>query len=153
MFLAGVGTKGFISSLLIGTVALVLIAKNGFHVRPAVLLGGALMSIMSVFAYGCLIIRDANAGAVRKGIIPMLFSLSGFIPYAFGCYLALYEGLWSLTQLINSFSFAIIGASFFYLIMGYFIVLTIYNLSEFERAISEGRIVITKDLDKLYSTS
>ena len=145
LFLAELSTKGFIASLLVAVVAVILMFQEGISARPAFLLGGALLSPIAIFGYVWLMIRKADSGGPKPGIGPMLFAAGGFAPYAFGCYLVFYEGLWGFVRLFDAFTFGSLLARAFYLVAGYAIVLAIYRVSEFGRALDEGRIAVKKN--------
>ena len=145
LFLAELSTKGFIASLLVAAVAVILFFQEGVSTRPAFLLGGALLSPIALFGYVWLMIHKADTGGPRPGIGPMLVAWGGFAPYAFGCYLVFYEGLWGFVRLFDVFTFASLLAKAFYFIAGYVIVLAIYQVSEFGRALDEGRISVRKN--------
>jgi len=144
LFLAELSTTGFIAALIVAIVAAVLMFQEGISTRTAILLGGALLSPLALFGYVALIIRKADTGSVKPGIGPMLLVLGGLVPYAFGCYLVFYEGLWGFVRLLDAFTFGSLLAATFYVIAGYLIVVAIYRVSEFSRALDEGRIAVKK---------
>ena len=145
-FLAELSTKGFIAALIVAIVATVLMFQDGISMRTAILLGGALLSLLALFGYVTLMNRKADTDSVKPGIAPMLVALGGFVPYAFGCYLVLYEGLWGFVRLRDAFAFGSIIAATFYVIAGYLIVVAIYRVSEFGRALDEGRMAVKKNV-------
>ncbi len=142
--LARLTTKGFVASLGVAAVAAVVLVKDGVSVRAFLLIGAALLSILALFGYVVLIMRKADTGVAKPGLIPMFVALGGFVPYGFGCYLVLYEGLGGLWRLFDGFVFGAALAALFYLLAGYLILMAIYRASEFGRALDEGRISIEK---------
>jgi hypothetical protein len=145
LFLAEISTMGFIASLSIAVVAAIIIYQDGISAHSEFLLGGSLLSPLAIFGYVWLIIRKADSGGPKPGIGPMLVAVGGFVPYAFGCYLVFYEGLWGFVRLIDAFTFSSLFAKVFYLIAGYVIVHAIYRVSEFGRALDEGRVEVRKN--------
>ena len=142
--LARLTTKGFLASFGVAAVAALILVKDGVSVRAFLMGGAALLSILALFGYVVLIMRKADTGVAKPGVIPMFVALGGFVPYGFGCYLVLYEGLGGLWRLFDEFAFGAALAAFFYLVAGYLIVMGIYRASEFGRALDEGRISIEK---------
>jgi hypothetical protein len=141
LFLARIIKKGLIAALFVVIVAAVLMFGNGVSMRTAILLGGALLSPLALFACIALILKESHVGR-KPGIGPMLIALGGFVPFVFGSYLVFYEGFWGFIQLLKSFTLGALFADFFYVIAGYYIVLAIYHPSEFAIALDEGRIAI-----------
>lgn len=144
LFLAKLVTKGIVLAAVVAIVALVQMFMNGMTNRHLFLLAGALLSGLALFGFGAVIVRDAEAGGPRKSFLSMLLGLGGFVPYLFGSYLCFYEGIWKFVRLFEQFSVGTIIAAIFYMIAGYIIVLAIYRVSEFGRAVDEGRIQIQK---------
>jgi hypothetical protein len=60
--------------------------------------------------------------------------------------LVFYEGLYGFVRLISNFTFGPLLASAFYLVTGYAIVVAIYRVTEFARALDEGRITVEKNV-------
>ena len=143
--LAELTTRGFIALFLVSAVAIVLMFKDGISDRTLLLLGGSVFSSIGIFGFSWVIIQKVNAGGPKRSIRGMLASLSGLAPYVFGCYLTFYEGLWSGVRLFSNFTLGASLAVLFYLIAGYAIVLSIYRLTEFSRALDDGRIEVNKD--------
>ncbi|MGQ9696357.1 MAG: hypothetical protein ACUVWV_16630 [Thermodesulfobacteriota bacterium] len=144
MFLAKLVTKGIVLAAVVTIIAVVQILINGITNRHLFLLAGALLSGLALFGFVAVIVRDAEAGGPRKSVLSMLLGLGGFVPYLFGAYLCFYEGIWELVRLFNHFSVVALVAAVFYIFAGYMIVLAIYRVSEFGRAVDEGRIQIQK---------
>lgn len=144
LFLAKLVTKGIVLAAVVAIVALVQMFMNGVTNRHLFMLAGALLSGLALFGFVAVIVRDAEAGGPRKSFLSMLLGLGGFVPYLFGAYLCFYEGIWKFVRLFEQFSVGTIVAAIFYIIAGYIIVLAIYRVSEFGRAVDEGRIQIQK---------
>ncbi len=146
LFLANLSAKGYIASVLVAILAVILIFQDGISTRTTLLLSGALTSPLALFGYVALIVNKAYAGAPIRGMGPMLLAAGGSIPYVFGCYLVFYEGLYGFVRLISNFTFGPLLASAFYLVTGYAIVVAIYRVTEFARALDEGRITVEKNV-------
>lgn len=144
LFLAKLVTKGIVLAAVVAIVALVQMFMNGVTNRYLFLLAGALLSGLALFGFVAVIVRDAAAGGPQKSFLSMLLVFGGFVPYLFGAYLCFYEGIWKFVRLFEQFSVGTIVAAIFYIIAGYIIVLSIYRVSEFGRAVDEGRIQIQK---------
>ena len=63
-----------------------------------------------------------------------------FIPFVFGCYLVVYEGFWRLRFLENGFSSGLIVGVIIYVVGGFGVVRTTYNISELGLSIRAGKI-------------
>jgi drug/metabolite transporter (DMT)-like permease len=113
--------------LLIGSV--ILAFRGGADQRHLLLGVGALLSAAAIFAYA-VIVSTKLKGHQARGFGPMLVTLSALIPYAFGCYLFFYEGLWRLTNLRHGFSARVVIYSFLFTIGGYWLVSATHRLSE-----------------------
>jgi len=148
LFLANLSAKGYIASVLVAIFAAILIFQDGASTCTTLLLSGALISPLALFGYIALIINNAYAGGQMKGVGPMLLAAGGSIPYVFGCYLVFYEGLYGSVRLISNFTFGPLLASAFYLVTGYAIVVSIYRVTKFARALDEGRIVVEKNVEE-----
>jgi hypothetical protein len=146
LFLVKLSVKGYIASVLVAILAVILIFQDGISTRTTLLLSGALTSPLALFGYVTLIVNKAYAGSPIKGMGPMLLAAGGSIPYVFGCYLVFYEGLYGFVRLISNFTFGPLLASAFYLVTGYAIVVAIYRVTEFARALDEGRITVEKNV-------
>lgn len=146
LFLVKLSVKGYIASVLVAILAVILIFQDGISTRTTLLLSGALTSPLALFGYVALIVNKAYAGAPIRGMGPMLLAAGGSIPYVFGCYLVFYEGLYGFVRLISNFTFGPLLASAFYLVTGYAIVVAIYRVTEFARALDEGRITVEKNV-------
>lgn len=146
LFLVKLSVKGYIASVLVAILAVILIFQDGISTRTTLLLSGALTSPLALFGYVTLIVNKAYAGAPIRGMGPMLLAAGGSIPYVFGCYLVFYEGLYGFVRLISNFTFGPLLASAFYLVTGYAIVVSIYRVTEFARALDEGRITVEKNV-------
>ncbi len=144
LLIARLTTKGLLASGVVAIIAVVLLVRDDFSTRSIILLAGAVASVAGLIGYIAVVLRTAVAGVARRGLVPMLLTFGGFAPYAFGCYLVFYEGLWGFWRLLDGFTFSSIIAAVLYLIAGYLIVLAIYGISEFGRALTEGRIVVQK---------
>jgi hypothetical protein len=140
--LAKLVTKGALTALMMFVISLIQVFMDGATGRNLTLLIGSALSGMALFFYVSFVGVTGGNKERRTGFLPWFFVLVGFIPYLFGVYLFLYEGLWRLTRLLNGFSVRIILAGLFYTLGGYIIVGAIYKASEFGRVVSEGRIKI-----------
>lgn len=140
--LAKLVTKGVLFAMILVVVTLIQAFFYGMTGRSLILLLGAILSGLALFAYISFAAIKGKAEKPKNGFLSLSFVLIGFIPYLFGVYLFLYEGLWRFTRLSNGFSIRVIIAALFYTVAGYIIVGAIYRASEFGRAVSEGRIKI-----------
>lgn len=138
LLLARLTTKAMVVLLALAAVAAFQLIRLGPHGRYFLLLGGSVLSMTALWAYGARI--AAEQGRPRRSIGGMLIGLGGFIPYSFGCYLVFYEGLWRLRVLFDGFSIWVVLIAGLYGIGGYTVVNAIYKVSELDRAISEGRL-------------
>jgi hypothetical protein len=113
-----------------------LLFTEGFSVRFFLISGGAILSAIGIFSYG-LVIAQVGRGR-KKGFDLTFLTLLGFIPYLFGCYLVFYEGFWRMFLLRNGFSFSVLFTSVIFVVVGYFVVLGIYRVTELGRTVQES---------------
>lgn len=105
--------------------AVVRLIQHGIVWDYPVLLLGSVLSVLGMMGYTLLDSVWQN----RRGVLFMLVAyFGGGIPYIFGCYLILYRGLW---RLIGGFSFNNTFKSLVFIVLGYWIVSGIYEVTEF----------------------
>lgn len=139
-FIARLTTKAFIALFIVLVLAIVQIIRHGANFNKYVLLAGSILSGIAILTYALHVVWDA--GRKQRGIIPMIITFGGFLPYIFGCYLVFYEGFWRMRNLFNHFSLMVIFTSLFFVFIGYNVVYGIYRVSEFGRKVDEGKIII-----------
>jgi len=103
--------------------------------RRILLLTGSIVSLVFLLTVPAAIRRETIHSAV-KAVVMLLMLL----PFAFGCYLVAYEGLWRLRFLDSGFSFGLIFATIVYAVGGFGVVKATFNISEFGRSLNAGRI-------------
>lgn len=133
--------KGVFVLLVLLVALIVQVTRHGAQLRYLFLAGGALVSGATLLLYA-LFVAARLRGDVRKGWIPMLLAFSGLVPYLFGVYLAIYEGLWRLLALRHGFSLGIIALSISFAIGGYVLVSATHRLSDVSKF---RRIVVASD--------
>jgi len=122
----------------VGPMAVLFIAscvqalRLGLYKHYLVLGLGALLSGAGVFAYATLVSINLK-DPVGRGWVPTFVTFFALFPYAFGCYLFFYEGLWRLAGLRHGFSLRhlLIGALFS--VGGYWLVWATHQLSETQK--------------------
>ncbi len=119
----------------------VQIFRVGLSNKYLILIFVSILSIVEMIAYIFVEFMMAT-GNRQKSWTKALILFGGFIPYLFGCYLVFYEGLYRLRLLASGFSFRILIISCMYVIAGFVIVKSIYNITEFGKRLDEGKIVI-----------
>lgn len=115
---------------------------NGFGRSEVLVILASLVSLPVLFLYPLLTSRDGAPPS--RGTLRMFVGLGAFIPYAIGCYLALYEGLWGLLQLLRGFSFSALFWSLACCVLGFVVVNGMYRLTELCRAVDEHRIIVRR---------
>lgn len=120
---------GVIPMIVLFTASVVVALRGGADRRYLVLALGALLSGAAVFAYAVLLSMRLK-GHIGRGWALMLVTFAALIPYAFGCYLFLYEGLWRLSNLRHGFSARLVLYSLLFTIGGYWLVSATHRLSE-----------------------
>ena len=103
--------------------------------RRTLLVIGSLVCLM-LFVIVPFVMKAKTIHAVVKAVAALLL----FVPFVFGCYLVFYEGLWRLRLLESGFSFGLVFATIVYTVGGFAVVKATYNISEFGRSISSGRV-------------
>jgi len=133
------GTIGFPCSitLIYGIVRLLRGALTDW--QGWVLTIGALLSFFGVVFFGITIMEEK-----KKSWRSFIFSLAGFFPYMLGSFLVFYKGFYSFTYLLTSFSFLRLVAPIIWIVLGYRMVSQLHLMTEFGRAISEGRIKVER---------
>ncbi len=84
-FLSRMITKPGLALAVLFIATIVQIIRYGPSPRYWLLLIGSFLAAVFLFAFGMLIVIDA--GKKRRGLVPMLVALGGYLPYLFGCYL------------------------------------------------------------------
>jgi len=59
----------------------------------------------------------------------MTLNYAGFLPYALGVYMTLYEGLWGFTRLWGAFSWVVLIGSLLFSFLGVQLVTSLQTLS------------------------
>jgi len=103
--------------------------------KRTLLVIGSLVSLM-LFIIVPFVMKAKTIHSVVKAVAALLL----FVPFVFGCYLIFYEGLWRLRLLESGFSFGLVFATIVYTVGGFAVVKATYNISEFGRSISSGRV-------------
>jgi len=123
---------GLVPMIVLLIASVVVALRGAADRRHLVLAAGALLSAAAIFAYAVLVSTKLK-GQVGRGLAPMLVTFSALIPYAFGCYLFFYEGLWRLSNLRHGFSARVVIYSLLFTIGGYWLVSATHRLSETAR--------------------
>jgi hypothetical protein len=130
----------FFGILVLAIAVIVRLIQRGPSIRYWILLGGGLLSILILFGFSILVTKDK--GEKKRGLFPMLLSFSLFVPYLYGCYLCLYEGLWRLVRTFSAFSLKSLVLSIIFTILGYKVVSATYKVTEFGRKVDSGAVRI-----------
>lgn len=104
-----------------------------------VLFIGAVLSLIGNITYGVTILVEK-----KESWRLMIFTFLAFFAYLYGCFLVFYKGFWSFKYLFISFSLLKLAVPFIWIVLGYRIVDQLYLLTEFGKAIKEGKIQIEK---------
>jgi hypothetical protein len=142
LFLAKLTGKAIASCFVIVVVSLLQLIHIGYADKYIFIMVGAIVSPVAMLMYLMQVVKHSGMG--KRGFIPMLIAVSGFIPYLFGCYLVFYEGIWNLKSIFNGFSFTVILRSAYYVFFGYAVLMGIYKVSELGKAIDDENIIIEK---------
>jgi hypothetical protein len=138
-FFAELTTGGVVACLAVFVFAVVKLVKYGAVGDYVLLVFGAVLSVVGLM--GHMVISEPR-GKQNRSFPRMFAALSGLFPYLFGSYLFFYRGLWRLTELLAEFSFETILKAFWFVVVGYAIVLAIYRLTEAGNAFRDGVIVM-----------
>ena len=139
-FISRLVTKSCFGIFVLAVTTVVRLIQKGSNIRYWILLGGSILSILTLFAFSIFVTWDK--GKKKKGIVPMLLSFSPLIAYLFGCYLFFYEGAWRLFRTFTSFSWWSLVLSLLFITLGYLTVSATHKVSEFARKIDAGTIRI-----------
>ena len=137
-FVSRLTTKGLIVLIVVAIISVIQIFRLGVSERYILLIAGSLLSMVVLFALSMRIVLDR--GVPRRSLIAFITVIGGFVPYLFGCYLVFYEGFWRLRLLQDEFSVTIVTIALLYIVGGYAVVSAVYKISEFGRAVGEGRV-------------
>lgn len=136
--LAGLMTKPFVSLGCVFLFALFQIMRFG-NVHDYLFLAiGSCLSGAAIFGHGFIPLLDRG----QKSWLLTFVSLSGFIPYGFGCYLVFYRGFWGLRQLFVGFTIAGLLACILFVVSGYRLVNGMYLLTELVEKASKKEIIL-----------
>lgn len=136
MLVARLITRAMMVLLLVFLFGVVQLFRHGNRADYLILVVGSVLSGLALFGYGFLTSKGPKSWARS------LVAFGGLIPYLFGCYLVFYRGLWSLTALLNGFSWTLLVKPLGFVVLGYVVVVGIYRISEFVRKVDEGAIVL-----------
>ena len=125
-----------ISLAMLGT-GIVQGVRGGFTSPAALLLAGSLASIVAAFCYSGALAIHADSGRASS------LSLVGLLPYAFGCYLLFYRGLWTGRTLLEDFSFGTLLGCLLFVYFGYRLVYWTWLFTELGEALRSHRLVVT----------
>ena len=123
-------TSGVVLPLIVIAVfAVVQLFRHGASGNDyLLLLIGSVVSAAGVVGYMITFLAFKKG---QKSYVAMLLTAAGFIPYLFGSYLVFYRGLWQLKELLNGFSLGVILSSLFFIVVGWYAVKQLQELSEF----------------------
>lgn len=97
----------------------------------------AILSAVFLWLDTMLTAKTALSGEVVRSWGKSVISFGTLVPWAFSVYLFFYRGLWRLTDLLDEFSWLIIGEAFVFVFMGYLLISALYPLSEIGRKATE----------------
>jgi heme/copper-type cytochrome/quinol oxidase subunit 4 len=121
--------KGVGPMLVLVVAVIVQMARHGLTTRYIVLAGATSLSCVALVIYAISVALQLGR-TPRRSLTNMVLAFSGFIPYLFGCYLFLYEGLWRLTRLRAGFSASTILLAVAFVVGGYWVVAGTHAVSE-----------------------
>jgi len=90
-----------------------------------VLLAGGSAALIGTFLFVSTL--DARPG--ERSLSLMTLNYAGFLPYALGVYMTLYEGLWGFTRLWGAFSWVVLIGSLLFSFLGVQLVTSLQTLS------------------------
>lgn len=105
---------------------------DGFVMRSGLLLLGSVVSLVALFLY-------PQAMYFGRSWLGALFAFSGFIPYLFGLYLVLIEGIGRLISLFSGFSVAALFAGIFWVFIGWAFSYRLWYYTEAVKAAEQAR--------------
>lgn len=82
-------------------------------------------------------LKTALSGEAIKSWGASVIAFGTLVPWTFSVYLFFYRGLWRLTDILDGFSWLIIGEASIFVFMGYSLINAIYQLSEIGRKATE----------------
>lgn len=141
-FIARLNTKGVTVLIYLAIIFAVQMFRLGVTDRYILMLAGSVLSMAVLYAYPRCAVRDG--GKPERSPVGAILAIAGFIPYLFSLYLLLYEGFWRLRLLLDGFSVAVVIVAVLYIVGGYFVLMATHKVSEFGRAVTEGRIRINR---------
>jgi hypothetical protein len=136
--LAGTATTALIP---VSIYAIVQLIRVGNEADYLFLLAGSILSVVAILGF----IGNELTNGVRnnKSFLAMILALGGFIPWAFGTYLVLISGFWSLSELLEGFSSFVILKAIVFVSLGYILVSNFYKITEIGKVIHRGIFNIT----------
>lgn len=137
-------TKAFFGLIGLSVYIIIQIIRYSPSNRYYLLLSGAILSLIAIAGYAISLAKNADKKTERS-LNQSLIIFGGFIPYIYGSYLVFYEGFWRLRHLADGLSFSVIFYSLVFVLIGYSVVSAIYQISEFDRAVSEENIIIKEN--------
>jgi hypothetical protein len=136
--LAQLLTKPFLSLGIVLIFALFQALRFGNVHDYLFLAVGSCLSGAAIFGHGFIPMLDRG----RKSWLLTFLALTGFVPYAFGCYLVFYRGFWGLRELFVRFTIAGLLACILFVVLGYQVVNGMYLLNELVEKASKKEIIL-----------
>ena len=131
--LAGKAATALIPVFIYSVVRLIRIGNEADYL---LLLVGSILSVAAMMGY--IITELTNGVKNKKSFLAMILAFGGFIPWAFGTYLVLISGFWSLSELSEGFSSFVILKAIAFVFLGYILVSNFHKITEIGEAISRG---------------
>jgi len=129
--LAGKAVTALVPVFIYSIIQLVRIGNEADYL---LLLIGSILSVVAMMGY---IGNELTNGVKnKKSFIAMFLAFGGFMPWAFGTYLTIVSGFWSLTELSEGFSIFVILKAIIFVLSGYVLVSNFYKITEIGKAIS-----------------
>jgi hypothetical protein len=88
---------------------------------------GAFLHVLSSFIYGV---------TGRKSWLAAFMVAAGLVPWLFGSYIVVYEGFWGFKELSSGFSVWVVAKSLAAVLLGFVVVIRMYEITEEDRRFS-----------------
>ena len=109
---------------------------TSWPISSLAVIGGGVLAILGVLLFG------RTLSDTSRSIQGALSALAGFVPYVYGLYLLVYEGLWGVRALFQHFSVLGLTTCLAFVYFGYRIVHWTWRLSEIAEGRRTGKILV-----------
>lgn len=130
--------KGLVVLIFLAVFVAVQMLRLGVDERYLLLLAGAVCSAGILFVYPHQVVHQH--GKKTRSVADSIIRAASMIPYVFGGYLVIFEGLWRLRLLFEQFLIVVLVIALVYIVGGCLVLIAMFKARDFGRAVDSGLI-------------